>query len=64
MNLSSGILPFVIYIAEITVSTSDGGVRTGLVTIALTFFASTFLFISPYFSLTNEQSGLPLLVSY
>jgi K+-sensing histidine kinase KdpD len=55
---------FVIYIAAIAVSTSYGGVRTGLVAVALAFFASTFLFIPPYFSLTNEQSVLPLLVSY
>ena len=55
---------FVIYIAAIAVSTSYGGVRTGLVAVAVAFFVSTFLFIPPYFSLTNEQAVLPLLVFY
>jgi len=55
---------FVIYLAAISVSTSYSGVRAGIVAAALAFFASTFLFIPPYFSLTNEQSVLPLMVFY
>jgi K+-sensing histidine kinase KdpD len=55
---------FVIYIAAISVSTSYGGVSTGIVAAALALFASTFLFIPPYFSLANERSVLPLLVFY
>jgi hypothetical protein len=54
----------VIYIAAIAVSTHYGGISTGLVAVVFAFFASTFLFIPPYFSLTNEPSVLPLLLFY
>jgi K+-sensing histidine kinase KdpD len=55
---------FVIYIAAIAVSTHYGGISTGLVAAVFAFFASTFLFIPPYFSLMNEPSVLPLLLFY
>ncbi len=55
---------FVLYIAAIAASTWYGGGRTGLVAVALALCASTYLFIPPYFSLTHEQSILPLLVFY
>jgi len=55
---------FVLYIAAIAASTRYGGGSTGLVAVALALFASTYLFIPPYFSLTHEQSILPLLVFY
>jgi K+-sensing histidine kinase KdpD len=55
---------FIIYIAAISVSTSYGGVRAGIVAAALALFASTFLFIPPHFSLASEQSVLLLLVFY
>jgi K+-sensing histidine kinase KdpD len=55
---------FVIYIAAISVSTSYGGVSAGTLAAALAFFASTFLFIPPHFSLANEPSVLPLLAFY
>jgi K+-sensing histidine kinase KdpD len=55
---------FLIYIVAITASTHYGGVRTGLVAVALAFFASIFLFLPPYFSWTNERSVWPLLGVY
>jgi Domain of unknown function (DUF4118) len=55
---------FVLYIVAIAASTWYGGGRTGLVAVALALFASTYLFIPPYFSFTHEQSILPLLVFY
>jgi K+-sensing histidine kinase KdpD len=55
---------FVLYIAAIAASTWSGGGRTGLVAVALALCASTYLFIPPYFSLTHEQSILPLLMFY
>jgi K+-sensing histidine kinase KdpD len=55
---------FIIYIAAISVSTSYGGISAGVVAAALAFFASTFLFIPPHFSLANEQSVVPLLAFY
>lgn len=55
---------FIIYIAAISLSTSYGGVGAGVVAAAVAFSASTFLFISPHFSLANERSVLPLLAFY
>jgi K+-sensing histidine kinase KdpD len=55
---------FVLYIAAVAASTWYGGGRTGLVAVALALLASPYLFIPPYFSLTNEQSILPLLMFY
>jgi hypothetical protein len=56
--------PFIIYIVAISVSTSYGGIRAGIVAAALAFFASTYLFVPPHFSLVNERSVLPLLAFY
>jgi K+-sensing histidine kinase KdpD len=64
MMLLLSLPAFVIYIAAIAVSTSYSGISTGLVAAILAFFASTFFFIPPYFSLTNELSVLPLLLFY
>lgn len=55
---------FLLYIVAIAASTTYGGGRAGLVAVALALLASTYLFIPPYFSLTHEQSILPLLVFY
>jgi K+-sensing histidine kinase KdpD len=55
---------FLLYIVAIAASTTYGGSSAGLVAAALAFFASLYLFIPPYFSLTYEQSILPLLVFY
>jgi hypothetical protein len=55
---------FVLYLVPLAKATGLGGLGAGLAAAALTLFASTYLFLPPYFSMTSDHSLLPLVMCY